>query len=250
MDARDHGRRVGAVAVGQVGAQPLDHLQRLRLPSLRGKHPDEQGGGRLVRRCPRDESAQVDLVERAHAGECRLRAQRGDLREQAGVLGADQLRHLGEQRPRLIGQTAGGTDVTAPEHGARLIDERARLDRVDGDLLGGQPVSARHRDHGQPETAYPGHERLDGAGRVVGWGPVPDGVHEQVHGDRAPPRVDERAEHRREPFTPNGLAVDGEWAEGRDLHGPSIPHARTDPTTTGPPGRSRPRDRLDTASFG
>ena len=56
---RDDGRRVGAVAVGQLGAHPVDDLERLGVAALRGEHADEQGDERLVGRGAQREAAQV-----------------------------------------------------------------------------------------------------------------------------------------------------------------------------------------------
>lgn len=167
---------------------------------------------------------QVGLVERSFAREGQFGAQRRDVRQQPGARAADELRDLREQFAGAVGPLARGGRVAGGQCGPGPLHEPPGLHRVDPDLFGGHPVAARHAVHRQPEAPYPGDQCLNGAQYVFRRLAVPHRVDERGGGHRPAAGVDELPDHRRQPLTADRPSVDGERAEGRDLHGSSIPH--------------------------
>ena len=225
MRLRDDRRRVGAVAVGQLLAHALDHLERLGVASLRGQDADQQRDQRLVGRRAQSAAAQVvDHVRGVADRQPALRAQRDDLAEQAGRRGVRQVGDGRDERACFGAQQVRGRRVACAHRGSGALQQVLGLGGVDLEVVGGQPVAAGRPGDGQPEPARPGDQRLHRTAGVVGRDALPDVLDEGGRRDDPPARVEQRADQRDQLVPADGLAVDGQRPEGGDLHVHSIPH--------------------------
>ncbi len=234
-----HRGGVGAVPLGQVAAQRLDHLQRLGVPTLRGQHMHQQGRGGLVGRCAGGEQAQVVVVERPTGTQRGAGRDVGGVREQAH--GRRVQRGRRQQGPGRGGVRTRGRGVVGGERGPRGDDERAHLVGVHHEPLARHPVPAGDRLDGHSEPPHARDERLHRPGLVVGRRAVPHGLDQRAHGHRVTARRDELADHGREPLAAHGPAVERERSERGHLHAPSIPHGAWG-SAQRPAGMRRARD--------
>nr|BFE76959.1 hypothetical protein GCM10020092_102600 [Actinoplanes digitatis] len=152
--------RIRAVAVGQLGPQPLEQVEGLGAATLRREQPHEQRGGQLVRWRVRGEPAQIGLAVRTGTGPGQrgLGPQRGDVCEEPRALG--QVGNLREPGTGRVGGRARGLGVAGPQRRTRPLDQAADGHRVDVHPVGGDPVATGNRLHRETQPPDPGHQGL------------------------------------------------------------------------------------------